>query len=55
MGVSVREIADFWGSDRHWKIHEAIDLNDCPRCTCQPHNQIMENVILKDSMTYRFI
>lgn len=55
VGGSVREIADFWGSDRHWDLFDAIDLSDCPRCTYQPHNQIMESVILEDRMTYKFI
>lgn len=55
VGGSVKDIADFWGSDSHWNLFETIDLGDCPRCTCQPHNQIMESVILDDSMTYKFI
>ena len=34
----------------------SIDIaNECPRCTYQPHNQIYEQVILNDSMTYKFI
>lgn len=55
VGTSVEEIADFWGSDAHWEIFDAIDLQSCPRCTFQPHNQIMEHVILEDNMTYKFI
>ncbi|MEZ4484576.1 MAG: radical SAM protein [Syntrophotaleaceae bacterium] len=54
-GNSMEEIAHFWGSDAHWEILDSIDLNDCPRCTYQPHNQIMEHVIRDDSMTYKFI
>lgn len=55
VGNSVMEIADFWGSDSHWQLFDAIDPGACPRCTFQPHNQIMENVILEDNMTYKFI
>jgi hypothetical protein len=44
-----------WGSDAHWQIFDAINLAKCPRCTYQPHNQIFEHVIEKDSMTYKFI
>jgi MoaA/NifB/PqqE/SkfB family radical SAM enzyme len=55
VGNSVEEIADFWGSGSHWAIFDTIDLANCPRCTYQPHNQIMEHVILEDSMTYKFI
>jgi pyruvate-formate lyase-activating enzyme len=49
------EIARLWGSRRHWEIAKSIDVDRCPRCTYQPHNQIFEHVILEDSMTYRFI
>lgn len=49
------QVSDFWGSKHHWQIHDSINLNECPRCTYQPHNQIFEHVIEKDSMTYKFI
>ena len=52
----VSKINENWGGKKHWKIHDLIDVeNDCPRCTYQPHNQIYEQVILNDSMTYKFI
>jgi pyruvate-formate lyase-activating enzyme len=52
----VQLIGRAWGGKRHWEIHDAIDIcMDCPRCTYQPHNQIYEQVILNDSMTYKFI
>lgn len=50
------DIERLWGGKRHWDIHDMIDVaTDCPRCTYQPHNQIYEEVILNDSMTYKFI
>jgi MoaA/NifB/PqqE/SkfB family radical SAM enzyme len=55
VGKHVEEIARFWGSTGHWALFDALDLTACPRCTYQPHNQIMEQVILEDSMTYKFI
>ncbi len=55
VGERVEEIATFWGSSRHWQVFDRVDLNCCPRCTYQPHNQIMEQVILEDNMTYKFI
>ncbi|MBI4620092.1 MAG: radical SAM protein [Desulfobacterales bacterium] len=52
----VEEIQKFWGNGIHWKIHDRITVEkECPRCTYQPHNQIYEQVILNDSMTYKFI
>ena len=52
----VGEIEKAWGSEAHWKIYDGIDVKkECPRCTYQPHNQIYEEVILRDSMTYKFI
>ncbi len=50
------ELEKLWGSRRHWQIHDRIIVqNECPRCTYQPHNEIYEQVILNDSMTYKFI
>ncbi len=54
--VDVEKIQKLWGSEKHWEIHDKIMLEDeCPRCTYQPHNEIYEQVILNDSMTYKFI
>lgn len=54
--VDVEDINKIWGSDKHWSIHDSVRVkHECPRCTYQPHNEIFENVIQKDSMTYRFI
>jgi len=51
-----KEILKLWGGRRHWAIFDAIQVHkECPRCTYQPHNEIYENVILNDSMTYKFI
>lgn len=50
------EINRIWGSEEHWRIHDRIKIRgECPRCTYQPHNEIYEQVILNDSMTYKFI
>ena len=50
------EIQRLWGGKEHWGIHDRIVVqNECPRCTYQPHNEIYEQVILSDSMTYKFI
>jgi MoaA/NifB/PqqE/SkfB family radical SAM enzyme len=54
--TDVRQIDKAWGGKRHWAIHDRINVaRECPRCTYQPHNQIYEQVILNDSMTYKFI
>lgn len=54
--TDVEKITASWGSKKHWKMHDAINIaEECPRCTYQPHNQIYEQVILNDSMTYKFI
>jgi sulfatase maturation enzyme AslB (radical SAM superfamily) len=50
------DINRIWGSQTHWRIHDKIRVREeCPRCTYQPHNEIYEEVILNDSMTYSFI
>lgn len=54
--TDVEKMEAAWGGKEHWKMHDAINIADeCPRCTYQPHNQIYEQVILNDSMTYKFI
>lgn len=54
--ADVMQIDKAWGGTAHWKMHDSIDIaSECPRCTYQPHNQIYEQVILNDSMTYKFI
>ncbi|MDR1776743.1 MAG: radical SAM protein [Desulfovibrio sp.] len=54
--TDVEKIEAAWGGKAHWKMHDSITIADeCPRCTYQPHNQIYEQVILNDSMTYKFI
>jgi MoaA/NifB/PqqE/SkfB family radical SAM enzyme len=54
--TDVQEINKLWGREEHWRIHDSIKIRDeCPRCTYQPHNEIYEQVILNDSMTYKFI
>lgn len=49
------QVQQMWGSEAHWRIFDTIDIQCCPRCTYQPHNQIFEHVIENDSMTYKFI
>lgn len=54
--LTFADVEKAWGGKQHWDIHDRIDVAaDCPRCTYQPHNQIYEEVILNDSMTYKFI
>ncbi|MFW5487297.1 MAG: radical SAM protein [Desulfovibrio sp.] len=52
---SFADLETAWGSKEHWDIFRAINLKHCPRCTYQPHNNIYEQVIENDSMTYKFI
>ncbi|MCK4788757.1 MAG: radical SAM protein [Desulfobacteraceae bacterium] len=51
----VEKTEELWGSEAHWRFFDSINIDECPRCTYQPHNQIYEQVIKKDLMTYRFI
>jgi MoaA/NifB/PqqE/SkfB family radical SAM enzyme len=53
--TSFKQVENVWGSEEHWQIFDDINLDKCPRCTYQPHNQIFEHVIENDSMTYKFI
>lgn len=53
--ANVDFIPTYWGSEDHWRIYDQINLADCPRCTYKPHNEIFEQVILRDAMTWKFI
>jgi sulfatase maturation enzyme AslB (radical SAM superfamily) len=49
------EVLKVWGSDRHKKIIESVDINKCPRCTFGPHNEIIEKAIIDDKMFLDFM
>lgn len=54
--TDINMIESAWGNKKHWEIHNSINpCKECPRCTYAPHNEIYEQVILKDNMTYKFI
>jgi MoaA/NifB/PqqE/SkfB family radical SAM enzyme len=44
--------SNVWGSEKHFKIHESVDINKCPRCTYSHINEIFENVIINDKTGY---
>jgi len=48
------EILKFWGSDKHKKMINSININECPRCTFGTYNEIIEKVFIKDSMCKNF-
>ncbi len=57
----IHEIAEIWGSEKHWKIFQSVTKDEikhrCPRCTYYSHNKIFENCIKdnKDNMLLDFI
>ena len=50
-----RDLLEHWGSSKHKAVAKLIHLEDCPRCTFAPHNEIFEQVIENDSMMLNFI
>lgn len=54
-GTDLQQIREFWGSPAHWKMHDDIKVEKCPRCTFSPHNKIYENAIATNAMSYDFI
>ncbi len=51
----LQQVREFLGSEQHWEMFDKIKVDDCPRCTYQPHNMIFENVIEEDNMSPDFI
>lgn len=50
----VSEIEKVWGSDQHKAVIDAINLNDCPKCTFTKFNEQIENAVLNDNMDWSF-
>jgi len=44
------EILNVWGFKEHLDIIDNIDPNNCPRCTFQPYNELIENLFVEDNM-----
>ena len=51
------KVKEVWGSQKHRDTIKEINsrLNECPRCTNYPHNEIIEKAFVKDSMDIRLI
>lgn len=50
----VSKIKEIWGSEHHKKVIDAININMCKKCTFNPYQQQIEQVVLKDKMHYAF-
>lgn len=50
----ITEIARIWNTEKHKTMVKNIDINTCPRCTFTVYNEIVEQVINKDSMCRLF-
>jgi hypothetical protein len=50
-----REILKVWGSEKHKKIIDSVNVSKCPRCTFGPYNEIIEKAIIEDKMFLDFI
>jgi len=44
------EILKVWGSKKHLDMIDSINPKECPRCTFQRYNEIIEQVIIEDKM-----
>ncbi|MHA1966573.1 MAG: radical SAM protein [Candidatus Hodarchaeales archaeon] len=48
------EILKFWNTDAHREMVRSIKVKDCPRCTFGAYNEVIEQVIMNDSMCMYF-
>lgn len=48
------EILSVWNTDYHREMIRGINVEDCPRCTFGSYNEIIEKVIIDDSMCRAF-
>jgi len=49
-----REVLKHWNTPRHKEILKNIKVENCPRCTFGPYNEIVEKVFIKDTMCRYF-
>jgi MoaA/NifB/PqqE/SkfB family radical SAM enzyme len=49
-----REVLKHWNTPRHKKILEDIKVENCPRCTFGPYNEMVEKVFIEDGMCRYF-
>ncbi len=48
------ELLKVWNTDRHREIIRSVKVEDCPRCTFGAYNEIVEKVIIQDTMCKYF-
>jgi len=48
------ELLRFWNTEKHRELIRSIKVKDCPRCTLGSYNEIVEKVIINDSMCKAF-
>lgn len=50
----VNKIKEIWGSDKHKQIINSIKINECPKCTLNCFNEIIEKVVINNQMDWEF-
>ena len=50
----LNEVAKFWNSKKHKELVKNIDVNTCTKCTYAAFNEIVEQVVIEDSMCRNF-
>ena len=48
------ELLRYWNSDKHKELVRSVKVENCPRCTFGIYNEIVEKVIIDDSMCMYF-
>jgi MoaA/NifB/PqqE/SkfB family radical SAM enzyme len=48
------ELLRYWNSPEHKELIRTIKVEECPRCTFSSYNEAVEQVIIQDSMCYKF-
>ncbi|MCP4549523.1 MAG: radical SAM protein [bacterium] len=49
------DIPKLWGNAAHWRAMSLVNLDDCPRCTYAPHNELYEAFVANDHTCKWFI
>ena len=48
-------VLDFWNTDKHKKMLKNVNFSECPKCTFNEYNKIVESVFTDDSMCRRHV
>ena len=51
----IKDLKEFWGSEKHWKIIDSVNPKKCPRCSFYQHSKVIDEFVYNDVSNQYFI